>query len=158
MPVTARGSRGSEAGLANLNPGSVRAVVNLANVVTGVNYFRITGKNIQVPPGITISEIRPSDLHLNIETASIRKVSVVPSLTGTVPDKSKVVIAPAEVQLKGVQAELRKITSVVTEPINIEQLKTSGKLIVPLLIKPDGVRIDSIDPAQVTVTLEAEQG
>ncbi len=65
--------RGSESGLANLNPGSVRAVVNLANVVTGVNYFRITGKNVQVPPGITISEIRPSDLHLNIETALIKE-------------------------------------------------------------------------------------
>ena len=150
--------RGSESGLANLNPGSVRAVVNLSNVVTGLNYFRITAKNIQVPPGITISEIRPSDLHLNIETASIRKVNVVPSITGTVPDKAKVVITPADVQVKGVQAELRKITSVVTESINIEQLLTHGKLVVPVVIKPDGVRIDSIEPAQVTVSLEAEQG
>jgi len=149
--------RGSEAGLANLNPGSVRAVVNLANVVTGVNYFRITGKNVQVPPGITISEIRPSDLHLNIETALIKKISVVPTLTGVLPDKTKIVIAPAEVQLKGVQAELRKVTSVVTEPINIEQLKMSGKLTVPVVIKPDGIRIDSVDPVQVTVTLELEQ-
>ncbi len=150
--------RGSEAGLANLNPGSVRAVVNLANVVTGVNYFRITGKNVQVPPGITISEIRPSDLHLNIETALIKKISVVPTLTGALPDKTKIVIAPVDVQLKGVQAELRKITSVVTEPINVEQLKMSGKLTIPVVIKPDGVRIDSIDPVQVTVILEAEQG
>jgi hypothetical protein len=148
--------RGSESGLANLNPGSVRAVVNLANVVTGVNYFRITGKNVQVPPGITISEIRPSDLHLNIETALIKKISVVPTLTGTLPEKTKIVIAPADVQLKGVQAELRKITSVVTEPINIEQLKMSGKLTVPVVIKPDGIRIDSVEPVQVTVTLELE--
>ncbi len=73
-----------------------------------------------------------------------------PTLTGVLPDKTKIVIAPAEVQLKGVQAELRKITSVVTEPINIEQLKMSGKLTVPVVIKPDGIRIDSIDPVQVT--------
>jgi diadenylate cyclase len=150
--------RGSESGLANLNPGSVRAVVNLSNVVTGLNYFRITAKNIQVPPGIAISEIRASDLHLNIETASVRKVSVVPSITGALPEKTKVVITPADVQVKGVQAELRKITSAVTESINIDHLKTRGKLVVPVVIKPDGVRIDSVDPEQVTVSLEAEQG
>jgi diadenylate cyclase len=150
--------RGSESGLANLNPGSVRAVVNLSNVVTGLNYFRITAKSIQVPPGIAISEIRPSDLHLNIETASVRKVGVVPSVTGALPEKTKVVIAPAEVQVKGVQVELRKITSAVTESIDIDHLKTRGKLVVPVVIKPDGVKIDSVEPEQVTVSLEAEQG
>jgi hypothetical protein len=45
----------------------------------------------------------------------------------------------------------------VTEPINIEQLKMSGKLTVPVVIKPDGIRIDSVEPVQVTVTLELEQ-
>ncbi len=148
--------RGSEAGLANLNPGSVRAVVNLANVATGVNYFRINAKNVQVPPGITISEIRPSDLHLNIETASVRKVSVAPIFSEALPEKTKVVVAPAEVQLKGVQAELRKINSVVTEAVNVEQFKKTGKLTVPVVIKPEGVKIDSIDPAQVTITLDTE--
>jgi len=146
--------RGSEAGLANLNPGSVRAVVNLGNVVSGLNYFRLTGKNLQVPPGITISEIRPPDLHLNIEAASAKKVSVVPSLTGTLPEKTRIVIAPAEVQLRAVQAELRKVNSVITEPVNIEEIKAKGRIMVPVVVKPDGARIDSVDAMQVTVSLE----
>ncbi len=36
--------RGPESGLANLNPGSIRAVVDLGYVFPGLNYFRITGK------------------------------------------------------------------------------------------------------------------
>jgi diadenylate cyclase len=149
--------RGSEAGLANLNPGSVRAVVNLGNVTTGANFFRITDKNIQVPPGITISEIRPSDVQLNIDVASAKKINVVPTLIGTLPEKSKVVVSPSEVQVKAVQADLRKVTSVTTEPVNIEELRAKGKIVVPVLVKPDGVRIDSLDPVQVTVSLEADQ-
>ena len=149
--------RGSEAGLANLNPGSVRAVINLGNVTTGPNFFRITSKNIQVPPGITISEIRPPDVQLNIDAASAKKIGVVPTLIGTLPEKTKVVVSPQEVQVKGVQADLRKVTSVTTEPVNLEELRAKGRIVVPLVVKPDGVRIDSLDPGQVTVSLEADQ-
>ena len=53
--------KGSGAGLANMTPGSVRAVVDLSSVLPGLNYYRITGKNLLVPPGIAISQIRPSD-------------------------------------------------------------------------------------------------
>jgi hypothetical protein len=149
--------RGSETGLANLNPGSVKAVVNLSNVLTGPNFFRITSKNIQVPPGITISEIRPSDLQLNIDAASIKKMSVVPTVVGALPEKTKIVVSPSEVQLRAVQADLKKVTSVTTEPVNIDELRVKGKTFAPVVVKPDGVKIDSVDPIQVSVTLEAEQ-
>jgi diadenylate cyclase len=65
--------RGSEAGLAGLKPGSVRAIIELSGVAPGLNYFRITEKNLQVPPGITISQVRPSSLSLSVEVAAPKK-------------------------------------------------------------------------------------
>lgn len=149
--------RGSESGLANLKPGSVRAVVDLSSVLPGLNYFRITTKNLQVPPGITISEIRPSDLHLSIEAASARRVGVIPTLSGDIPEKTKVVVTPSEVRLKGLQAELKKVTSVTTDTVVVSELITKGKLSIPVMAKPDGLKIEAIEPMQVTVALEEEK-
>jgi diadenylate cyclase len=149
--------RGSEASLTNLKPGSIRVVVDLSGVVTGLNYFRITAANVFVPPGITVSEIRPSDLHLNIEAASLKKIEVVPTLVGTLPEKTKVTCTPAEVQVRAVQGELKKVTSATTEPVSTEEIVAKGKVVVPLVIKPDGLKIESVEPVQVIVTLEAEK-
>jgi len=148
--------RGSESGLANLKPGSVRAVVDLSGVVSGLNYFRITNKNLLVPPGITISQIRPSDLHLSIEAASVRKVSVVPTLVGALPEKTKIVVAPSEVTIRVAPGDLKKVASVTTEPVNVVELTAKRKMIIPVLVKPEGLRIDSIDPMQVAVTMESD--
>jgi len=148
--------RGSESGLTNIKQGSVRAVVDLSEVVPGLNFFRITEKNLQVPPGIKISQIRPSDLHLNIEAASIRNFSVMPLLVGAVPENVKIVIAPQEVRVRAIKEELKKITSVTTEPIKVSDLVAKGKITVPIVIKPERLKIDNIDPMQVTVKLEPE--
>jgi diadenylate cyclase len=146
--------RGSGAGLANLKPGSVRAVVDLSGVLPGLNYYRITDKNLLVPPGITISQIRPSDLHLNIEAASTKNIGVVPTLSGALPENAKVIVTPTEVRIRAVQGDLKKVTSVTTEPVNVSELTAKGKIVIPVLVKPDGLRIDSIEPVQVTVALE----
>ena len=149
--------RGSESSLANLGTGSVRAVLNLTRVVPGLNYFRMTGKNLLVPPGITISQIRPSDLYLTIEIASVKKVSVVPTVVGPIPERTKVVVAPAEVQVRALAADLNKISSLTTDSIAVTDLIAKGKAIVPVVVKPDGLKIESVDPQQVTVTLETEK-
>jgi hypothetical protein len=148
--------RGSESGLANLKPGSVRAVVDLSGVIPGLNYFRITGKNLLVPPGIATSQIRPSDLHLNIEAASVRKVTVVPTIVGALPEKSKIVVVPSEVTIRAVQGDLKKVSSITTEPVNGAELMAKRKVMIPVQVKPEGLKIDSIDPMQVAVTLESE--
>jgi hypothetical protein len=149
--------RGPESGLANLKPGSVRAVIDLSGVVTGLNYFRITNKNIQVPPGITMSQIRPSDLNLSIETALAKKINVVPTLLGELPENAKISVAPTEVRIRALQDDLKKVISVTTDPVNISELVAKGKLIVPVLVKPEGLKIESIDPLQVTIAIKPEQ-
>lgn len=147
--------RGSKAGLANLSPGSVRAVVDLSRAVTGLNYYRISERNVVVPPGITIAKIRPSDLHLNIEASSVRKIRVHPRIIGTLPKDLKVVVVPIDVKVRALEADLKRVTSVITEPLKVETLLKKGKMTVPVMTKPEGIRTDSVEPARVTVTVEA---
>ena len=121
------------------------------------NFFRITSDKIQVPPGITIAQIRPSDLQLNIETALIRQLKVVPTIVGVLPEKSKLIVQPAEVKIRAGHGDLKKLTSVTTDPVGIGELLAKESVKAPVVVKPEGLRIDSIDPIQVTVKLEAEK-
>jgi diadenylate cyclase len=146
--------RGSESGLASLKPGSIRAVVDLSTVVTGLNFFRITGKNLLVPPGTAITQIRPSDLHLKIEAASVKRIQVVPTIVGTLPENSKISVTPSEVRIRATQKELKKVKSVTTDPVKISDLVSQSKVSVPVVVKPEGLEVDSIEPLQVLVGME----
>ena len=149
-------AKGSASGLENLNPGSVRAVVDLGKVVPGLNFFRLTPNSLQVPPGITISQIRPSDLQLNIDAASVKVFKVVPTIVGALPDRTKIVVSPSEVKIRASQGDIKKLTSVTTDPVNISELALKQKIKIPVIVKPEGLRIDSIEPIQVTVVFETE--
>lgn len=149
--------RGSASGLDSLSPGSVRAVVDLSKVLPGLNFFRITDDKIQVPPGITISQIRPSDLQLNIETALSKQVKVVPTIVGALPEKSKLIVQPSEVKIRAGHGDLKKLTSVTTDPVGIGELLAKESVKTPVVVKPEGLRIEFIEPAHVTVKIEAEK-
>jgi diadenylate cyclase len=146
--------RGSEASLANLKTGSVRALVDLSQVVRGLNFFRISAKNLLVPPGIAIAHIRPSDLTLNIAAASVKKVKVSPSVIGPIPKNMRVRVSPAEVQIRAIKTELQRVKAVITDPIKASELVQKGKATVAVSVQPPGVKIEGIDPLQVTVSLE----
>lgn len=146
--------RGSEGSLANLRPGVVRALVDLSGVVTGLNYFRINEKNLQVPPGIAISKIRPSDLHLKIEAASVKKFPVNINTDSIIPANMRVSMNPKEVQVRGLSKDLDKIKRVVTEPFDVDELLTGRQMNLALEVEPSDVRIDGIEPLTVSITLE----
>ncbi len=147
--------RGSEAGLTNLKQGSVRATVDLSGVVTGVNFFRITEKNIAVPPGMKIAKIRPSDLRLKIESASVRTLKVSAAINGSLPAGQKIRITPSQVKVRGLHDDLEKLQAVITEPIDVEKLKNQVEINAHLFLKPEGIKVDSIEPSVVKVTWEA---
>lgn len=149
--------KGSASGLENLNPGSVRAVVDLSKVMPGLNFFRLTPSNLQVPPGITIAQIRPSDLQLNIEAASVKVFKIVPTIVGALPDNTKIGVTPSEIKIRASQGDLKKVQSVTTDPVNVSELALRQQIKAPVLVKPDGLRIDSIEPVHVTVTFETEK-
>ncbi|MFH0824746.1 MAG: diadenylate cyclase CdaA [Pseudomonadota bacterium] len=148
--------RGSESSLANLKSGEVRAAVDLNRVVTGLNYFRLSRRSIQVPPGVMIAGIRPSDLHLNIVAASVRKVQVSVNLVGEPPTRTRAAVSPTEVTVRGVQEDLERLKSVITDPVKVSELMDKGKILVPVSVQPSGLRIDAVEPLQVTVSLEGQ--
>jgi hypothetical protein len=150
-------ARGSETSLANLKPGSVRALVDLSKVVTGLNFFRISSQDIQVPPGIAIARIRPSDLELTVRASAEKDFPVIPTVIGAIPANMRVSVRPRSVKVRALPDELGQIKSVVSDPIRISDLIDKNQRKVAVAVKPESVRIESIEPARVSVTLEAKE-
>ena len=75
---------------------------------------------------------------------------------GALPDRTKIVVSPSEVKIRASQGDLKKLTSVTTDPVNISELALKQKIKIPVIVKPEGLRIDSIEPIQVTVVFETE--
>ncbi len=147
--------RGSESALTNLQPGSVRAVIDLTHLVPGLNYFRLSDRNLLVPPGISIKQIRPSDLHLKIETSKTETFTVQPSLIGESATRSHISVSPNAVKIRGLKAELKKVESVVTDPVDGNVLLQRGRIVVPVRVKPEGLKIETIRPAEVTISVDS---
>lgn len=149
--------RGSESSLANLRPGSVKALVDLSRAVPGLNFYRISHKNFQVPAGTAIGKIRPRDLDLKIEAASVRKIPVSPVINGSLPPNVKISVTPPEVTVRALQDDLNKVTGVRTQGVDVRVLMEKKKLKLPVSAQPEGIRIESIEPLEVTVSVEEGQ-
>jgi uncharacterized protein (TIGR00159 family) len=146
--------RGSESGLANLKPESIRATVDLSQVVPGPNFFRVSNRNLQVPPGITVTNIRPNDLHLTIESASAQKIAVAPTVLGSLPEKTRVSVIPQSVTVRALDEDLKQVRAITTEPVKASELAEKKKVRSAVVVQPEGVRLQVIDPQHVVVTLE----
>ena len=53
----------------------------------------------------------------------------------------------------GRKADIEKVLSVATASIQISDLIEKKKVSVPVSVRPDGVKVESIDPMQVTVSI-----
>lgn len=147
--------RGSEASLTSLRPGAVKAVVDLSNIVSGLNFYRISERDLQVPPGVTIAKIRPSDLRLTVTASSTKSFPVKPDLVGELAPEYAVTVSPAEVRVRALPEVLKQVTSVETDPVNATELVEKGRLTIPVSVRPSGLMIDAIEPLQVTVLTKA---
>jgi uncharacterized protein (TIGR00159 family) len=146
--------KGSETSLANLRPGAVKVVLDLGKVTTGPNFFRITHENVQLPPGISIATIRFSDLQLKIAAHAVKKVRVIPTILGTIPPHLTVKVRPAHVNVRALEHTLKTIQSLSTEAVRASELLEKREVPVPLAVKPGVVKIEAVEPTEVTIVVE----
>ena len=87
-----------------VTPEQVRAFVDLSQVVSGQNYFRLTTDNIRTPLGTEITKISPSSIRLTIEAVKTRSVPVKARLAGKLSDSlqlKSVSVEPAYLIIRG---------------------------------------------------------
>ena len=133
--------------------------LDLNGAKSGSSSFPLGSNSFNVPRGVQIARITPPVIHLRLEPVAKRTLPVTVRFSGRPPSGYVVgstVAQPANVTVQGPADEVRRLASVETVPVEIEEnrgtfkrkvrLSTDGR---PLSLFPDQI--------EVSVTIEEEQ-
>jgi len=152
-----RGSRGLLAGISSDN---VRVRLNLGDTREGTNFVTITQADVDVPPGVQITSIKPSVVKLVVEAIETRTFRVEPEFVDSLPQGfalQSVSADPSEVMLEGPRSQLNKIEKVVTQPISLLEISRTKKVTTPVVTVPSTVILTGKELPKVTVTIEVRK-
>jgi YbbR domain-containing protein len=113
---------GQERLLRSLRQNEISATIDLSNTRAGKVFVTLTKDNIIIPKMLTVSSIDPETISLKIESQLMKSVPVKPAVVG-LPQKGfaivEISVVPAIVALEGPKSAVAKVSSIKTEPIDI---------------------------------------
>src|SRR5262249_33524715 len=145
--------------VSTLDAGDLKLGLDLDGAKPGALSYPLGPNSFSIPRGVTIARITPPVIHLQLEPILQRVLPVTVRFVNKPPVGHKIaetLVEPERVSVLGPAEEVRRLVSVETVPIDLEdsrsaikrkvRLSTAGR---PFSFSPDQV--------EVTVTLEEEE-
>jgi YbbR domain-containing protein len=151
--------RGSRAALRRATKELVRYSVNLDGAQPPEYRHAISADALPLPRGSRVVFRSPSSVTVKLEPRAQKRVPVKADLGGSPPAGyrvDKVVLDPAEVTLEGAGNELRRIRQVLTDRIDLGEMRSSFEQEVRLVLDANHVwRADDRERVRVRVEIVA---
>lgn len=148
--------RGASGLLSKLQPGEVVVSLDLHSARKGMRLFHIQTDEVERPYGISVAQVQPPTLSLDLQPTSSRSVRVVPALEGD-PAPGYVVGAvrstPARVVIIGPEDYVKQVGEATTEPVNIEGARAAVTDTVNIGVARTTVRLREPQAARVVVEI-----
>jgi len=141
--------------LRTLDPDKIDYELDLTDVQAGVSDFEVDLSNVELPRGVRIVSRSPSRIEVELERRWTQTVNVRADLEGKPAEGfrvEKVVLKPARVRITGARSEVRRLTELVTETIDISGAQESVERDVRLSINARTVWL--VDDAPVNLRVE----
>lgn len=146
-------TRGPAELLRSLSEKKVAVVLDFSSVrEPGERTFTIERKNTNLPRGVDIVRIIPSQLRFVFEARVVRKVPVEPQFSGILPAGLRIVATatvPPELAIIGPESEVRKIATLRTDPVDLNGLSEDRNVRVSAFLPNSQLRF--MDSHDVTV-------
>jgi len=144
-------------GLINsLEPGTVRATIDLAGAEEGERIVQLSPAQIHSPQGFRVVKITPSLLTLHLERTLRKTVPVRPRLIGRPApgfEVAEITSDPAEVRVAGPRSRVQEIESAFTEPVSVEGAETTAAELVNVGLEDPLLRIEGSSRVRVTAVV-----
>jgi diadenylate cyclase len=150
--------RGPARVIHRLQPGDVRAEIDLANVQPGGRTFDLTGRHVYVPLDLEVVQIIPGQFHLSFDQRTSRTVEVRPRVTGNFASGMRVaqVIAdPSSVTVTGPQRRVDALEAATTDPVDASGVMTRTSFVTQAYVNDPLIQVVHPTPIRVTVIMEA---
>ncbi len=135
------------------NKGLTRQI-NLSDAIPGTKVVQNSLDSIKVPNGITVLRIQPSSIILSLDKLIQKQFQVMPVTTGDVASGfvlEKMQMNPDEITITGPETLLSFADALLTDIIDINDMKESRQIQVPLDLEPNIV--DLIGETSVTADI-----
>ncbi|MEK7773677.1 MAG: CdaR family protein [Deltaproteobacteria bacterium] len=140
----------------NVSPSQIKVEIDLSGVGEGLNNFRILSRDIVLPMGVNVVKTRPVSVDIRLERLITVNLPVKVRLTGRPPYGYKVIgvnVSPMKVTANGVKKEMKDLSGIYTNPVDVSGLVSSASFTVPLDIPVNEFRSISGDKVNVKVVI-----
>ena len=121
--------------LLNLEPADLNIEVDLKGLAPGVTSFKRLDERFRLPRTLKITRLSPAVVDVRMEKIQQKRVSVRAVFSGVLPENlkvKKIEIQPTHVTVVGAGSELKNVSDVETEAIEVTEVHESFKLQTPL--------------------------
>lgn len=121
--------------LMNLNPRDMGIAVDLKGLPPGVTSFKRLEELFNLSGALKITRLSPSFVDVRLERIKDKKVPVKLVVSGAPApgfELREIQLTPSEVLVEGAEGELKNVAQVETDPVEIEGVRDSFSLIVPI--------------------------
>ncbi len=119
---------GPRALLAHLNASDMSIVIDLAGAEAGVTSYKRIEETLAIPAGLTVTRVSPAYVDVKLEHIRDKLVPVRVVLSGE-PELGfrvrRVRVVPTRVIVSGAESELKAVSEVLTEEINLSGVRES---------------------------------
>jgi YbbR domain-containing protein len=144
--------------LMKVSPNDISIVVDLAKLKPGLTSFKRLDERLNLPSGLVVTRLSPSFIDLRLARIQEKLVPIRVVLSGE-PQSGyrvgKVTLLPEKVALTGAESELKNITEVTTELVDLTDVNDGFSLIVPLVHR--GTYTDFKDEKTIEIQVEIDK-
>jgi len=121
--------------LLNLSPADLSIGIDLKGLAPGVTSFKRLDEQLRLPRTLKITRLSPGVIDVRLEKIQNKSVPVRTVFSGVLPEGLKIEqlkLVPDQVVVTGAGIELKNVSEVETEPIDVTGVSESFRLEVPL--------------------------
>jgi YbbR domain-containing protein len=144
----------------SLEPGAIRATIDLVGEEEGERIVQLSPDQIQAPQGFRVIKITPSLLTLNLERTLRKTVPVRPRVMGRPAsgfEVAEVTSDPSEVRVAGPRSRVQEIESAFTEPVSVEGAASDVDELVNVGLEDPLLRLEGGSRVRVTAQVREAQ-
>ena len=140
----------------DLKPSDVRAEVDLAGAQPGERTFDLTGQHIRAIRELSVMQVVPSQLHLNLDLRATREIDIRARVLGSFApglQVANVMTDPEHVQVRGPKRRVDALESAFTDPVDASGTMHRGVFMTHVYLSDPLVQVVDPIPVQVTVIM-----
>lgn len=142
-----------------IKPEQLNVKLNLSQSVVGSNKLIISQKNVQLPPGIRLREIVPSQLEVKLDTLIEKELPVQPHWVGKLPKgliMKDAIPIPETITVTGGGLALKNVSTIFTEAILLDNLTQSETIATALVLDPPSIKLSGEDEVRIQCVISKQ--